>query len=65
MTRLTSVCRIEGSFEMRSVLELLLIDLLVTGLAGVASQVLRGFTLLRNSRLFLLSRSEAWMDQHH
>jgi hypothetical protein len=59
MTRFTPVCRIQCSFEMRGILELLLIKLLMTCLAGVASNVFRGFTMLGNSRLFLFPRREA------
>jgi hypothetical protein len=59
MAGFTPVCNIEGSFEMRSILELLLIDLLMTRLAGVTSEVFRGFTMLSNGTLFLLSLREA------
>jgi hypothetical protein len=48
---------------MRGILELLLIDLLMTRFAGVGPKVFRGFTWLSDSRLFLLSGSEAGMDQ--
>jgi hypothetical protein len=59
MTRFTPMCRIKCSFEMRGILELLLIDLLMTRFAGVGPKVFRGFTWLSDSRLFLLSGSEA------
>jgi hypothetical protein len=59
----TTVTIIHGGFEMRCLLEIVLVQILMTGFAGIAAHIFRRLKVLGRGCLFLAIAERSGTDQ--